>query len=146
MKYLGYDPKNDDHKAIATKLHDGFNDMLLLAKLGYNEADKKSTVFKRWFDESHADQIKAVFEKIVDPVSGSATPLMKDWVNYYEDYRPKCEKGIFAYTTSKKGKWHMCRPKGQDQPSNQGRTCSDIDGYASEKMESIAMTMLHEAT
>ena len=154
MKYLGYeanekDPKYNDHKAIASKLHRGFEDMVHLAKLAYDEADKKSDIFKRWFNEGDAEKVKSVFQKIVDPTgTGSATPLMKDWVNLSEDddERDCDDPTTNAWTYKNLGWWHMCRPQGQDKPENRNLGCKDIDGFASKKMRSVGSTMLHEAT
>ena len=150
MKYLGYRPGNNDDKLIAEKLHNGFEDMILMAKLGYDEADKKSAIFKRWFDEADAANVKNVFKKIMDPTTTSAYPLIKDYINVYYDFRngAPCTSvpGLLAYTNIDAGYWHMCRPAGQSKPQNRDLRCADIDGYASRKMTSIGMLILHEIT
>ena len=37
-------------------------------------------------------------------------------------------------------------PQGLTQPSARDLKCSDLDGYASQKMKSFAFTLMHEAT
>ena len=154
MKYKDYTPStsNSVEKDVATKLHTGFEQMIVLARLGRDEAIKKSDLFKRWFDVADADKVRDVFSRIApaNPFVTGATDLMKDWVNMYnQDGDPPylCDQdpNRLAYSRSSFGRWHMCRPTGQNKPQNDAMTCDDIDGYASRKMVSIGMLMLHEA-
>ncbi|KAL8652672.1 MAG: hypothetical protein Q9210_002548 [Variospora velana] len=110
------------------------------------EADRKSDTFKRWFDEGDADNVKKVLEKIVDPKGvGQANPLMTQWVCQQDDAFNRCTGTSRAWSAWQRGVFHMC-PPGLQRPNIRDLRCSDLDGYASQKMGSVAFTMMHEAT
>ena len=120
--------------------------MINMVYFAWKEADSKSDTFKRWFDEGDADNVKKVLEKIVDPTGvGSANPLMKQWVCQQDDAYNRCTGTTNAWSAWQRGYFHMC-PKGLQNPNIRDLTCSNLDGYASRKMASVALTMMHEAT
>ena len=149
MRYLRYDPQDAGNRSIAVKLHNGFNDMLSIAALAYKEADQNTVIFKRWFHEDDSKKVKDVLRRVVDlnPFRNPhATALMPNFINVYNDFHPYCNPGVQAYTYPESGHWHMCRPWGQGLPMNRDLTCQNIDGYASYRMQSIAMVIMHETT
>ncbi len=77
-QYLNWDPNdNGQQKADASKIHNGYDDMINMVYFAWVEADSKSDTFKRWFNEGDADNVKKVLEKIIDPKGvGQANPLM----------------------------------------------------------------------
>ena len=146
-QYLNWDPNdNGQQKADAGKIHNGHDDMINMVYFAWVEADRKSDIFKRWFDEGDADNVKRVLEKIVDPRGvGQANPLMTQWVCQQDDEDNRCTGTSNAYSASRRGIFHFC-PRGLQQPNIRDLTCSNLDKYASRKMASVAFTMMHEAT
>lgn len=118
--------------------------MIQLAWCAWDEADRNTESFKRWFDEGDRDNVKKVMEKIVGPTTFEPTTLVKDWVCQQED-GGLCTGGKNAWSASNRGHWHMC-PPGLAQPNTKDLKCSDLDGYASKKIKSIGFSMFHEIT
>lgn len=145
-QYLNWDPNDDGQKADALKIHNGYADMINMVYFAWREADSKSDTFKRWFDEGDADNVKKVLEKIVNPTGvGQANPLMTQWICQQNDENNRCTATRNAWSAGSKGIFHMC-PKGLQQPNLGDLTCSNLDGYPSQKMKSVAFTMMHEST
>lgn len=146
-QYLNWYPNdNGQQKADAGKIHNGYADMINMVYFAWVEADKNSNTFKRWFDQGDADNVKKVLEKILDPKGvGQANPLMTQWVCQQDDQFNRCTGTRRAWSASNRGYFHMC-PLGLQQPNIGDLKCSDLDGYPSRKMASVAFTMMHEAT
>ena len=146
-QYINWDPNdNGQQKADAGKVHNGYDDMINMVYFAWVEANGKSDTFKRWFDEGDADNVKKVLEKIVDPTGvGQANPLMTQWVCQQDDAYNRCKSTTNAWSASERGYFHIC-PKGLQLPNIRDLTCSNLDGYPSRKMSSVAFTMMHEAT
>jgi hypothetical protein len=109
------------------------------------EAEAVSDTFKRWFDAGDAQNVKNVYLKMFDNSGiGQPTTLMTRWICEQADVMGKCTPGKNAYSVYNKGQFHIC-PAGLAQPSAAGMKCTDIDGYASRKMKSVAFTMVHES-
>ena len=110
------------------------------------EVNAVSDTFKRWFDASNAQDVKNVFLKMFDPSGvGQPTALMTNWICEQADVMGACKPSTNAYSVSNKGQFHFC-PPGLAQPAADGMKCTDLDGFASAKMKSVAFTMVHEST
>lgn len=120
--------------------------MTNMVAFAWREADSKTETFKRWFDEADADNVKKVLEKVVSSQGvQQPTVLMKDWICEQNDVKGACRPTTNAYSVSNKGQFHLC-PPGVAQPNAADLKCSDLDGFPSAKMKSVAFTMLHEVT
>ncbi|KAI4116552.1 MAG: hypothetical protein LQ338_007691 [Usnochroma carphineum] len=141
-----WDPNDSGQKSDAVKIHNAYNDMTNMVAFAWREADSKTETFKRWFDEADADNVKKVLEKVVSSQGvQQPTVLMKDWICEQNDVKGACRPTTNAYSVSNKGQFHLC-PPGVAQPNAADLKCSDLDGFPSAKMKSVAFTMLHEVT
>jgi len=68
-------------KADAVKIHNAYGDWANMIAFAWREADQVTDTFKRWFDASHAHDVKKVLERMQSQ-SGvqQPTPLMKEWI------------------------------------------------------------------
>ena len=146
FSWHGWDPTDQGQKADALKIHNAYDTWTNMIAFAWREADHKTDTFKRWFDESNAQDVKNVLEKMVSQ-SGiqQPTPLMKGWICERDDVKGACSAGKNAYSVSNKGQFHLC-PPGLALPNTGDLKCSDLDGFPSAKMKSVAFTMLHEST
>ncbi|KAF2733896.1 hypothetical protein EJ04DRAFT_564753 [Polyplosphaeria fusca] len=146
FSWLDWDPQDQGtQKAEGQKIYSAWGDMQYMIYFAWKEADKKSTIFKRWFDEADADNVKKVLERIVDfSGAGSPTPLMKDWVCERNDNFGRCTGQKNAWSAWQRGVFHIC-PHGLAQPDAKNLQCTDLDGFASQKMKSVGFTLMHEA-
>lgn len=141
----GWDPHNLTQSANAAKIHGSWKDMIDMIAFAWQEADRVSDTFKRWFDASDAQDVKNVLERMfVSTADPRPTPLMKGWVCEGQDIKNHCVETKKAYTWPLQGVFHIC-PRGMMNPMLQDLTCADLDAFPSSKMKSIAFTMLHEA-
>jgi len=159
MRWQKWDPTDAAQRADAEKIHNSYLIMQEMVVLAYKEAEAQSTTFKRWFGPKDADNVKKVLGRIVDmsPPTGPEIALrMKNRVLRQDDYaRPQlCVKpSRYAYTDASTGKFHLC-PRGIADRDLAKLTCDDLDKprrgkktdrMSSEKISSVAGTMLHEA-
>ena len=146
FKWHDWDPQDLGQKADGVRIHNAYDDFTNMVAFAWREADQVTDTFKRWFDASNAQDVKNVLEKMVSQ-SGvqQPTPLMTNWICERDDIKGLCTPGKNAYSVSNKGQFHFC-PQGLSKPNLRDLQCSDLDGYASEKMKSVAFTMLHEST
>lgn len=143
--YEGWDPSDSGQAADAAKLHAAWDDWAQMVYFAIQEASNPGPIFKRWFDAGDADKVKSVFLKMFDPSGvGNPTPMMKDWVCEQADVGGRCTGTSNAYSVSNKGQFHFC-PKGLGLPQADSLKCTDLDGYSSIKIKSIAFTMVHES-
>lgn len=143
--YEGWDPSDPGQAADALKIHNSYNDWANMIYFALQEADAVSDTFKRWFDAGDAQNVKNVFLKMFDPSGvGQPTTLMTSWICEQADVKGACTATSNAYSVYNKGQFHLC-PPGLAQPSADGMKCTDLDGYASRKMKSVAFTMVHES-
>ncbi len=114
--------------------------------LAWREADQVTDTFRHWLDASNAQDVKNVLEKmVVQSYVPQPTDLMKGLICEHDDIRQKCRPGLNAYIIPSKGQVHFC-PDGVAKPNAADLQCSDLDGFASAKMRSVASTMLYECT
>ena len=146
FRWHGWDPNDQGQKADAEKIHSAYDDWANMIAFAWREADQITDTFKRWFDESNAQDVKNVLERMVSQ-SGVQQPteLMKDWICEKDDIKGQCTPGRNAYSVANRGIFHFC-PQGLQKPNARDMTCDVLDGFASEKMKSIAFTLLHEST
>ncbi|KAL1594347.1 hypothetical protein SLS60_010107 [Paraconiothyrium brasiliense] len=148
FSWSGWDPNDTGtQRDDGVKIHNAYDDMLNMIYFAWQEANAKSDTFKRWFDESDSGNVVKVLERMFNPSGvGQATELMKDWILLRNDDYNKCGTNTRnAYSAWQRGFFHIC-PKGIAQPNMRDLKCTDIDGFASQKMKSVAFSMLHEAT
>jgi hypothetical protein len=156
MRWQKWDPTNTAQRDDAKKIHDSYLIMQEMVVLAYKEADAQSTTFKRWFGPKDADTVKKVLGRIVDmspPTGPEMAARMKDRVLRQDDYGNLCTRPTtYAYSDAPNGKFHLCR-RGIDDRDISKLTCDDLDkprrgkksdSISSEKISSIAGTMLHE--
>jgi hypothetical protein len=154
MSWENWDPTNTGaDRAQGQQLHDAYVHVKAMAVYAWQEADKKSLTFKRWFAEADADNVKKVLERIMDmgALIPEAVPRMKDRILDRADYRGKCIKqpSLNAYTAPKTGRHHFCA-FGLGKPNLSTLKCDDLDkigtdNYSSKKIRTVAGTMFHEA-
>lgn len=146
FSWHGWDPNDNGQKADAQKIHDAYDDWTNMVAFAWTEADQKTDSFKRWFDEGDADNVKKVLERLITRTGiQQPTEQMKDWICEKDDIIGGCKPGKNAYSVSNKGQFHMC-PPAIALPRAKDLKCSDLDGFASAKIKSVAFTMMHEST
>lgn len=152
FSYYGWNAANQSEEEITTeranaeKLHKAFWDINDMMHFALQEIDTNSDIFKRWFDEDDAGDVKRVFLRMYDPDGIDwASARMKDWVCVKEDAWIQCANtSLAAYSVYQEGYFHFC-PTGLSLPTASDLLCTDLDGYSSQKIRSVAFLMLHEA-
>lgn len=161
MRWQNWDAKDATQRNDAERIHDSYSIMQEMVVLAYKEAEAQSTTFKRWFGTKNADDVKKVLARIVDmspPTGPEMAPRMKDRVLRQDDYAkpPLCKtitSGPWAYTDAPNGKFHLCQRGIKDRDLSK-LTCDNLDKprrgkkddrMSSEKISSVAGTMMHEA-
>ncbi|KAF2726568.1 hypothetical protein EJ04DRAFT_599123 [Polyplosphaeria fusca] len=148
FSWENWDPQDTEtQQADGRKIFRSWIDMQEMVYYAWQEADAKSDTLKRWFDEADADSVKKVLERVIDPKVvvnnlGAVTPLMKDWVLDRNDFASGCTRLKNAYSASNRGYFRLC-PKGISQPEAEDMECKDLDQHASQKMKSVAFSMMH---
>lgn len=145
FKYVNWDPKNEDQKKDAQKIHQAFKEWMDFVKEGAAvAADKDSDTFKRWFGkQDDPDEIKKVFTNMWD--GSKPTKNVANMVCNQKDFKDSCAENKAAYTIADTGEFHVC-PYGLKRNQNSDIKCGDLDDSCSSKMRSLPMTLLHEMT
>ena len=109
FRWHGWDSNDQGQRANAEKIHTAYDDWANMVAFAWREADQKTDTFKRWFDESNAQDVKNVLERMVSQ-SGVQQPteLMKDWICEKDDIKGECKPGRNAYSIPNKGYFHFC--------------------------------------
>ncbi len=112
---------------------------------------KAPDTFKRWFDAGDAEKVKNVFanmvstDQTINPVPPDLIPRITleqaDWLG-------RCaatDRIVNAYMSFVSGRFHLC-PVGIARPNAVEVSCSQLDGYSSAKIRTVAGIMIHEFT
>lgn len=147
FSWHGWDPNNANEEFDAQRIHNAYDDFYYMIVAAWEEADSVTEIFKRWFDASHALDVKNVLEKLVSRTIQAPSPLLKTWICEKEDNSDLCARHPQgkAYTFFGRGSFHFC-PAGLASPQAKDQSCADLDPFSSKKIISIAFTLLHEVT
>lgn len=147
FQWRNWDPKDDEQKKDAEKIHNAFKEWQDFVKAGLGAASNKDgDTFKRWFGkQDDPNEIKNVFANMWDDKAGKATDKAARMICDREDFKKFCTANRAAYTVAATGEFHVCQ-RGLDRKLNSEIKCDDLDDSCSAKMRSLPMTLLHEMT
>jgi hypothetical protein len=130
MSWEGWNPQDTStERDDGVRLHDAYESMKEMTVLAWREADAKTAMFKRWFAESDADNVKNVLGRIMDRTLSvpEAQPRLTSRVLDRTDFGNGCRiMGMNAYTARTIERHHVC-PHGLEKPDLTTMVCDDLD-------------------
>ncbi len=153
--YLDWKPYNLPDMRNGRKIHQAFEDWKHLLLAARSKATANGKIFRRWFGRNDNQKVLHIIKKLLQDTNNGfpdAQPLVTKAVNEEKDFgksrdgKPACTiPRTRAYMKFETGHFHYC-DYGLQLPNLNDIKCESLDEVISNKMKSVAGTMVHEFT